>query len=99
VTKGTQIEISTLRRAFELLLQHVETVHGPQVTLDADYFWSIPREHIYDVLTTPSDLTVGQLSESLANLEAMLDDPEGAISYGLVWLADVTKAIGHAVVK
>ena len=42
---------------------------------------------------------IGQVSESLEDLESIVADPELAISYGLVWLADVMRAVGHSVVK
>jgi hypothetical protein len=47
------------------------------------------------VTREPNPLTIGQLSESFENIESIASDPEAAISFGLVWLADVLRAVGH----
>lgn len=95
----TQIPLATLRKASEVLLQHLEELEGHEVAVDFDYFWSIPREDLYDVLKEPTELTIGQLTESVANLDSIVAEPDEAISYGLVWLADVLRAVGHSVVN
>ena len=41
-----------------------------------------------------SEFTIGQVSESWENLRGMLEDRSKALGYGLVWLADVLRAIG-----
>lgn len=99
MTESTKVPVRVLREAFELLLQHVEEVEGPQIQLDSDYFWSIPAERLYDVYHEPSALTVGQLTESLGHLERVINEPGTATSYGLVWLADLLRAVGQSVVK
>ena len=99
VPTPTRISLATLRQSFDVLLRHLEEVEGPEIDIEVDYFWEISGEQLYDVTRVPSDLTIGQVSESLANLEEIVADPELAISYGLVWLADVTGAVGRSVVK
>lgn len=82
-----------LREAFELLLERA--ANGDDVVdLGVDYYWSIPPSAQGDVLTGPPELTVGQYSESIENLTSVVNDPENAVGYGLVWLADVLRAIG-----
>jgi hypothetical protein len=87
------VPVSELRKVFELLMQHVEETDGPVIELGKDYFWSIPMDELYNVYEKPSDLTIGQLSECLQHLEKMNEDPEWVISYGLVWLAEVLRAV------
>lgn len=87
-----------LRAALATLLDHVDAVNGPVVRLDRDYFWSVPPDAAYDVYSQPEALTIGQLSESIDNLELMVRDPESALSFGLVWLGGVLRAVGHTVV-
>ena len=93
------LQLGTLRKACMLLLDHLEEMEGPEVRLDRDFFWSIPSPGLFNVYEAPADLTVGQLSESLSNLQNMLADPTGVTSYGLVWLADILRAAGDAVVQ
>ncbi|MFD6356871.1 hypothetical protein [Nocardia tengchongensis] len=90
------VPLAELRRSFNLLLDHVEAAtEGDVVRLDEDYFWSIPQDELYDVNSVPSNLTVGQLSWSWQHLTDLLADPDQAIGYHLVWLAEVLRAIGQ----
>ncbi|WFR84359.1 hypothetical protein [Arthrobacter sp. Y-9] len=82
-----------LREAFEILLERA--ANGDDVVdLGVDYYWSIPPRLQGDVLAGPPELTVGQYSECTENLSSLVNDPENAVGYGLVWLADVLRAIG-----
>ncbi|MFK0007726.1 hypothetical protein ACIQTZ_11790 [Paenarthrobacter sp. NPDC090520] len=91
----TRFTTQELRDVFDVLMRHVEERHGSTIEMDADYFWSIPPDAIYDVYEQPSELTIGQLTESLDNIRSVTADPEHAISYALVWLGDILRATGH----
>jgi hypothetical protein len=86
-------------RAAELLLDDLQRAEGERVSLDRDYFWTIGPEQAYDVFNEPSDFTVGQLTECLENLEAIVADPSRVNSYALVWLADLIRGGGHTVIR
>ncbi|WP_129667612.1 hypothetical protein [Phytoactinopolyspora endophytica] len=98
MTEPILIPVETLRRAAQVLLEHVARYEGEVVAIDKDYYWSIAPEQLYDVFNEPSGLTIGQLTECLENLDAIVADPTRATSHALTWLADLTRAIGHAVV-
>lgn len=91
----TRFTTQELREAFDVLMRQVEERHGSTIEVDADYFWSIPPDEIYNVYDQPSELTIGQLTESLDNIRSVAADPEHAISYALVWLGDVLRAAGQ----
>jgi len=93
------VSVAELRQVCSQLLDHLASVDGPDVHLDKDFFWAIPKEELYNVYATPERLTVGQLSESWANLTAILADESPTNAFALVWLADVLRAIGQAVVR
>ncbi|MFJ1753285.1 hypothetical protein [Kitasatospora sp. NPDC088134] len=91
------VSLVELRRSFDLLLSHVEAATGGDfVALDKDYFWSVPSSELYDVAQEPSDLTIGQLSESWQHLTNVVADRDRAVGHHLVWLADVLRAIGQS---
>lgn len=71
-TTDLEVPVATLRHAAEVLLQHLESVTGSTIRLDTDYFWAIPREQRNDPCSRPSELTIGQLTESLDNVERMV---------------------------
>lgn len=93
-----RIPVSTLKRSAEILLEHLEGIEGDSLFLDKDYFWAISPEQLYDVFHEPSDFTIGQLSECLERVEAIIEQPADVTSYGLVWLAELMRAAGHVVV-
>lgn len=95
---SVRIPVDQLRQVFELLVAHVATDGATDLPVSRDYFWSIPSPERYDVYNEPSQLTIGQVSESWANLRGMLEDDSKALGYGLVWLADVLRAIGDEAV-
>lgn len=94
----TVVSTAFLRGAFEALIGHIEETHGDTLRLDQDYFWSVPPREIYDVTKQPTELTIGQLTESLDFLRNQIDDPDGQVSWGMVWLGDVLKAVGHELI-
>lgn len=94
----TSFTTQELREAFDVLIRHVEERHGSTIEVDADYFWSIPPDELYDVYDQPAALTIGQLSESLENVRSVAADPDNAISYAFVWLGDILRATGHKLV-
>ncbi|MDT8912040.1 hypothetical protein [Amycolatopsis sp. PS_44_ISF1] len=94
MSDGPEIPLARLREVALLLLAHVAR-EGGSVTLDHELFWELTPKQRYDLDHEPTEHTVGQLSESWAQLEAMTDDPDRVVGYGLVWLADVLRALGH----
>jgi hypothetical protein len=91
------LDLRLMRAALETLLAHVERIAGTRIEVDHDYFWSVPPDELYDMGAPPSELTIGQLSECLDNLRGIAEDPEKAVAYGLVWAAEVLRAVGLAV--
>jgi hypothetical protein len=88
------ISIEKLRNVFELLMSHAVRVSGPEIEISNDAFWSIPAATVYNVYSEPQELTIGMLSESWSHLEAMADRKAGVVGYGMVWLAEILRAIG-----
>jgi hypothetical protein len=76
------VPLAELRRAFDVLLRHVEATVGDAVALDRDYFWSIPGDELYDVPNEP-ELTIGQVSEYLQDMLAHQMGIRGATWCGL----------------
>lgn len=90
-----RIPVDRLRAVFELLMRHLTETEGESITLERDYFWSIAPDGLYDVYTEPGELGIGQLSESWEHLEELFDPDPATITFHLVWLADIIRALGH----
>jgi len=91
---GLTIDTRELREVFERLITHLEQTKGASVTLHEDYFYSLPYPEIYDVMNDPPAPTIGQLTESWSNLHRSAD-VDTTITFELVWLGDLLKALGH----
>lgn len=90
------IDVEELRRALTAVLDHVEDINGPVVSIPHDYFWSVAYPEKYDVLSDPPELTIGQLSESWGNAsELRAGTTENVTSFDGEWLGEVLAAIGN----
>lgn len=99
MSEPLRIPVVELRRAAEVLLEHVRNVEGDVIELDKDMFWVVPAEALYDVYQQPATLDVGQLSESWQSVAEIARDEKPALGYALVWLSDVLRAVGQAIVR
>lgn len=90
------VEVDELRRLVADALDHLAEERGPVVELDHDYFWSLPAGAMFDVSDPPASPSVGQVSESI---DFLRNRQGGHLSYELVWIADVLRAVGAQVVR
>ncbi len=98
MTERVTVDLGALRAVASALLDHLAELEGSEVALEHDMFWSVDPAVLFNVYAQPEGLSIGQLSESWENLRRMVDD-DRPLAYGLVWLADVLRAIGLEIVK
>lgn len=91
------VSLETLRQVFNEALDNLEERVGHTVELDEDFFWSIPREALYDPYATPDpeQLTLGQLTSSWDSLKRMHANGDHMNEYTLVWIAEILQALGQ----
>lgn len=75
-------------------MQHLERQGKKSVPITHDFYWSIPKDRLYDNYEQPTDLTIGQLSDDLAELRKIASGESPPFAYGCVWLASVLRVIG-----
>ncbi|WP_432939049.1 hypothetical protein ACQPXM_28615 [Kribbella sp. CA-253562] len=88
-----QITVGDLRAVFDILMKRLE-VEGKDIEFSADYYWSVPANELTNVYEEPTQLTVGQISETWMNLVELRDGRSDALAYGAVWLGDILRVIG-----
>jgi len=88
------ITVQELRQVFEKIMKHLEQQGKKSIQITHDFYWSIPKDRLYDNYEKPTELTVGQLGDDLAELRKIASGESQPLAYGCVWLASVLRAIG-----
>ena|ERR1044072_3730514 len=96
-----QISISDLRAISEIIFSHVEAMGINSVNIPADYYWEIPKDQRYDPYKEPDpkQFEIGQLSDDWSELQKIAEGKSEPITYALVWMSSLLKAVGEEVVK
>ena len=98
--KNPTIRIADLRQIVDDLLAHVEKVHGPEVPIDKDYYWSLGNDVLYDTQRSVGNIDeIGSLGddwEFLLNMKGTDIRNEGP-SLMLAHAAPLLRYIGETV--
>lgn len=89
------LKIDDLRKFADMLLLHLKEQGIDEVPIDADYYWNIPSDELYEPRKTPVELDIGQLSEDLNRLRKILIKEDEPIGYALVWLSSLLRYVGE----
>jgi hypothetical protein len=87
-----------LRQAAQQLLDHLDGLGQDSFEIDEDYYWSVPVDSRYDPANTPSNLTIGQLSDDWNEIRAINDKKREPVGFALVWLAAILRRVGEKAV-
>lgn len=95
-----EIDITELKRIADKLFEHLQETGHQAVSVDHDYYWDVTQDTRYNPYLEPTDLTLGlgQITNDLCELRRIGDGKAEPISYALVWLSAVIRAIGEKVV-
>ncbi|MGW4371459.1 hypothetical protein ACWEKT_38060 [Nocardia takedensis] len=90
------VDYDRLTEVFAMLIAHLRA-KGRSQALERDAFWSIPVARMHEVYAEP-ELTIGLVSETWENLRNMIADDD-ASPQGLIWVADILRALGSAAMR
>jgi hypothetical protein len=90
------VDIEELRAIIAKLLDAVET-NEAEVEIEADYYWDVPNDDRYDRYASPTQLTIGQLSDDWNELKRIGRGEAAALPYALVWASSILRRIGEQV--
>lgn len=93
------VNVASLRIVADKLFEHLQQSGNNVVSIPHDYYWSIPKDTLYDPYSEPINLTLGQLSDDLAELNRIQSGNSEPLAYALVWLAAVIRAVGEEIVS
>ena len=100
MVKHPVVNIGELRRIVNDLLDHAESVNGPELRLNQDYYWDLDSEAMYAITTKVPDVhLVGSLGDSWEFLLNMRDDDikQDGPSLMLIHAAPLLRYIGEKV--
>ncbi|MDR0368186.1 MAG: hypothetical protein LBH82_03480 [Bacteroidales bacterium] len=86
------IKIDNLQEIAIQLLSKLKEKVGSDMEISKDYYWCISDDELYNPYQEPENLTVGQLSDDIIELERLLKKDE-AISYDIKRLSEILKAV------
>ncbi len=91
------ISFEDLERALHLALNAIREFNGGggRATFSHNYFWSVSGDELFEVESVPRELTIGQVSGSIRNLDGILSGEDIPIPHHLIWIAEILKAYGH----
>jgi hypothetical protein len=87
-----KINIEEIEKIASLLLSKLRKSKGSAIELNYDYYWDISMEELYNPYKEPTTITLGQLSDDLAELQR-LNKSDDAIVYDLKRLASILNAL------
>jgi hypothetical protein len=93
-----RIDVTDLRRMADILFDHLESLGERTIEIEDDYYWTIDEKQLYDPTQSPTDFSLGQLTDDWQELRKVLDSQK-TVSYSLVWFASLLRAIGQKVVR
>jgi hypothetical protein len=91
-----KVKTADLRRAADVLWDHLEDTGHSEIEIDVDYYWDVPEGQRYDPYTEPVRLDLGQLSDDWKELTNVLERSSEPVNYALVWLAAILRRIGES---
>lgn len=90
-----RIKIADLRRAADLLIQHLSESGVESIELEDDLYWDLPTSIRYDVHADVPGAETGRIGDDWREVQGMLEGRQAPIGYGLVWLAAVLRRVGE----
>lgn len=74
------LRLSDLRAALGLALDAFEAEHGPELLIARDHYWHVPVHRAFDLSRRPAadDVTVGQVSDDLDEVRALVEAGDAA---------------------
>lgn len=100
MVKYPVVNIAELRRLVNDLLEHAESINGPELPLDQDYYWELGSDAMYDMTSRVSNVElVGSLGDSWEFLLSMQGDAikEEGPTRMLIHAAPLLRYIGEKV--
>ena len=90
-----KVRTQDLRAFADVLFQHLENTGRSEIDIPHDYYWKVEASDVFDPMTDPSNINLGQLSDDLSELQSIADGNMPPVGLALVWLSSILRAVGE----
>jgi|GEM_PF-743359 len=94
-----KIDIEELRKAVNVLLDHLRDRGIREIKLGKDYYWEMDAEKLYDATTDPTDFSVGSLFDDLESIQRLAAGNDEPVVPLLLKLAPLLRYIGDTAME
>ena len=88
-----KVNIDILEKIIHSLFSELKEKNGNQIEIESDYYWDISNEEMYNPYEEPANMSLGQLSDDLAEIMRLQKD-DSAIPYDFHRVANILKILG-----
>jgi hypothetical protein len=99
MSSNGKIQIEELRRAVNILLDHLRDGGIREVELGHDYYWECDAEHLYNVTKNPTDFSIGSLFDDWESVQKLTQGQDEAVVLLLLKVAPLLRYLGDAVTE
>jgi len=95
-----KIDVDQLEQALKTLVDELRKKKGKIINIEQpiDYYWSIAGNDLYNPYENPTELTLGQLSDDLEEMNRIASKKSEPVSYDFVKMSSVMAMLGHKTV-
>lgn len=90
-----RINLKDIISVLKLVFDKYEQLNIDFIETDKDYYWDIPFDELYNPYKQPENLTLGQLSFEIEELQKLLQGNSTIVAYDLKLIANILKAISE----
>ena len=87
-----KVNIDEIQKITSLLLLKLKKSVGNEIEINNDYYWDISNEELYNPYEEPKNITLGQLSDDLDEINRLLQFDD-AIMYDLKRITGILKTL------
>jgi hypothetical protein len=87
-----KISIDEIQKITLLLLSKLKESKGNEIEINSDFYWDIDDNELYNPYEEPKDITLGQLSDDLEEIQRLINSDD-AFAYDLRRLSNILKVL------
>jgi hypothetical protein len=91
--QSMQVNIDELHTIITELLSNLKDSRGNEIELKSDYYWDISSDQFYNPYAHPDEISLGQLSDDLHEIQRLSKSGQDAICYDLKRIAEILKVL------